>query len=313
VRVLSFVLAMLMSLPALAEPLQPREVPPEVFLDRAGMPEFVLQSGLIGLTIGPLLTSTLFKDDVRQSSGLILGPLLGVGLPFLLKHNKPIHVAEAGLYNFMQRLGLLNGFLIPQLWEEDNERIITGVPGLFALAGLGAGIHLFPQSTLTPGQISALSSGIAFGGATGLLLLTIADTFPDTRSEASATALLFTNGGALAAYLARDLFDIGRSRVILMDFGGALGAAVGVGFGFLLFGKDNNSQLMAFSALAGMYGGLAGTYMVTENQDEFKRSADETSAALQLEGPTPTLVSSIDPKTGRQVMGFGLNLLNGTW
>ena len=303
---------MLISLPVLAEPLQPREVPPEVFLDRAGMPEFVLQSGAIGSVIGPLLTFSFFDDEIRQGSGLLLGPLLGFGLPFLLKHNKPIHVAEAGLYNFMQRLGLLNGLLIPQLWEERNERVLTGVPGLLAMGGLALGTHLYPKADLTPGQVSALTSGITFGGATGLLVLAITNVFPDSPQAWATTGLLFTNGGALAAYLSRDLFDIDRSRVILMDFGGMVGAAVGVGFGFLLGGVEANSQFIAFSALAGMYGGLAGTYMVTDSMDEFKRSSD-TSTALKLEGLSPTLMSSVDPKTGRSVLGFGLNLLNGTW
>jgi len=310
---------MLISLPAVAKPLQPRDVPPEVFLDRSGMVELVTQNALFGGFIGVALTNSLFEDEVRRGSGAILGPLLGVGLPYLLKHRKPIHVAEAGLYNFAERLGVFNGFLIPQLWNEDNERVIMGVPGALGLMGLGAGVALFPRTNLSPGQVSMLSTGMLFGGATGALGMVIADISLETSQAFAATTLLFTNGGALATYLARDLFDINRSRVLLLDLGGYFGAALGVGFAYLLGGSNvsDSPQLIAASALVGIYTGLGTTYYLTKDMDDYKRAAgndnNHEQSGISLDSPAPALIASVDPETGKQTVGWGLNLLNGRW
>ncbi len=317
-RTLCLTLAMLITLPAFAAPLQPRDVPSEVFLDRSGMPELVLQNTLLGFYIGGSLTASLTDDPVRQSSGFILGPLLGFGLPFLLKHKKPVHVAEAGFYNFAEMLGLFNGALIPQLWKEDNEKVLLGMPGALALAGLGAGIALHPTTPLTPGQVSALGSGMIFGTATGWLALAVADINLENAQAFAAAGLLFANGGALAAYLGKDFFDINRSRVIAVDFGGYLGAGVGLGLAFLIGGETttDNPQLIAAGVLAGIHAGLATTYYLTSDMDAYKRSTSDkgsTVSSVTFNSPAPTMVTSVDPKNGKRVMGWGLNLLNGTW
>lgn len=316
-RTLCLTLAMLVALPAFAKPLQPRDVPPEVFLDRSGMPELVLQNTLLGGYIGGSLT-LLFDDPVRQASGIILGPLLGFGLPFLLKHEKPVHVAEAGFYNFAELLGLFNGALLPQLWEEKNDKVLVGMPGALALAGLGAGIALYPSTPLTPGQVSALGSGMIFGTATGWLALAVADIKLENSQAFAAAGLLFANGGALAAYLARDFFDINRSRMIAVDFGGYLGAGVGLGLSFLIGGENTTEQpqLIAASVLAGIHAGLATTYYLTGDMDDYKRSSNDkgsTLSSVTFNSPAPTVVTSVDPSNGKRVMGWGLNLLNGTW
>ena len=80
---------------ALAKPLEPREVPPEIFLDRSGMPELVAQSMGTGFILGGLLTTSVFDDSVRQGSGFVLGPIMGASLPYLLNRKKPLYTSEA--------------------------------------------------------------------------------------------------------------------------------------------------------------------------------------------------------------------------
>jgi len=298
--------------------MQPKEVDPNIYLDRSGLPELVVQSMGLGTQIGLSLTS-FFDDPARVASGAVLGAGLGFGLPLLLNHNKPVHVTQAGIYNFGARLGLINGTLIPMLWNENDSKVTATMPGILGLAGLGAGILLYPHSNLTPGQISALSSGLGFGVVSGVLGLMMFNISLDSLPSVATAGLLFANGGVLGAYLARDIFDIDRSRVIMIDFGGIMGAAVGAGFGFLLGGDDAPQQLMAGSVLAGIYTGLITAYILTDGHDHFRRSAsnegvaEDTVGSLKLKTPTPTVVSSIDPNTGKNIVGFGVNFLSGSW
>ena len=304
---------------ALAKPLLPREVPRDVYLDRSGMPELVAQSTAVWALITPILTTNFFEDDIRKSSGFILGPVLGASLPFLLNQDKPLYTTEALTYNFFQRVGVANGLIIPAFMEDPSTKAFAISAAGLTLAGLGAGVALYPSLKLSPGQISMLSSGLGFGGLTGMLLLVAAssDDLPSRQTIAS-TLLVSVNGGALTAYLLRDMVDIDRSRVIWMDFGGAVGGVLGVGLGFMIGGEDANSTLVSLSALAGIYGGIVAAYKITAKHDEYLRAAPPEQSAqkskkVTLNGPMPTLIPGVNPRTRRAIFTPGVNLLNGTW
>ena len=305
-----------------AKTLEPREVPPEIYMDRAGLPELVLQSTATGFVVGPLLTFAIFDDNLRQSSGFLLGPTLGVALPFLLNKDKPVHVAQASTYNFFQRSGLFNGLLLTPLILESNLNsdpsdlgntaalVVSG----FTLTSTWLGTVLEPKLQLTPGQASALSSSYFIGAGTGIALYAaFAEGAGGPRSVAL-TTLFTANGLSLATYFTRDTFDIDRSRVIMMDIGAVVGGLAGAGLGFFIFGEDVGDKALILSSVAGVYGGLYLAYTLTGSFDNYKRSANQpTAGVITLESPSPMVLTSVDSERGTSSLGFGLNILNGTW
>lgn len=300
---------------AVAKPWQPREIPQSIYLDRSGMPELVAQSATTGLIIAPLLTTSVFDDSVRQGSGFLLGPILGVALPYLLNKDKPLYTSEALTYNFAQRLGLLNGAIIPILWDENDFSVISGVMSLTTLGSLGASIALYPKSELTPGQLSSLSTGLYVGAATGGLSLIAFSDKNLKSSTIAATFLVSVNAGALTAYMLRDHLDINRSRVLMLDFGALGGAILGAGTGFLLGGESSSAEMISIMAIVGMYGGIFTSYKLTDKMDEYKQSApaEDKSGKVTLNEPSPTLIPGVHPETGQATLNPGLNLLHGTW
>ncbi len=299
-----------------AKPLEPREVPTDVYMDRAGLPELVLQSTVTGLTIGPLLTFALFDDDIRQASGILLGPTLGVALPFLLNRDKPVHVAQASTYNFFQRSGLGNGLMISALVLSESSSspetaaatIISGT----ALASTWLGTYLEPKMKLNPGQASALSSSYIIGAGTGLALYSTLVDDPSARS-AALTTFIAANGLSLTTYLMRDVFDVDRSRIIMMDIGAFGGGLAGLGLGFFVFGEDVDRKALTLSSVVGVYGGIYLAYALTKSFDGYKQSAAATAGAVTFGSPAPMVIDSVDPATGSRSVRFGLNILNGTW
>jgi hypothetical protein len=302
-----------------AEPLEPYEVPTEVYMDRSGLPELVLGSTVSGFVVGPLLTFSLFDDPVRKGSGLFLGPVLGIALPFLLNKDKPVHVAQASTYNFFQRSGLGNGVMLSaMLLDEDTgsaKSLAFIVSGTF-IGSTWLGTHLEPKLRLTPGQASALNSSYFIGAGTGAALYSVLVDDMGGRSLAL-TTFVAANGLSLASYLMRETFDIDRSRVIMMDIGAVGGAFAGVGLGFVAIGTDlegdSARKALTISALAGAYGGIYLAYVLTKHFDVYKKSADTTVGVVSFESPSPMVLDSVDPKTGARALGLGLNILNGTW
>src|SRR4051812_39819176 len=102
---------------AAAAPLRPEEVPDEIYLDRSGLPELVVNSGVAGAVFGSLVTQLVFKDDPnRAASGTLVFTGLGVALPILLTRGQPVHATQAALYDFGMRWGIVTGLLVPALW-----------------------------------------------------------------------------------------------------------------------------------------------------------------------------------------------------
>ena len=297
--------------------MMPHEVPQDIYLDRSGMPELVVTSGLTWTIVAPFLTTTLFTDSVRQGSGFLLGPILGFSLPLILNSGKPLHTNEALTYNFFQRLGLLYGSTLPFILDMDSSESYAGILGLATLAGTAAGVLVNPTLQLSPGQASSLTTGLMVGAATGgIALIAAYDEINFSGREAVATILISANAGALTSYFLRDHLDIDRSRVIWMDIGSILGTGGGFMLGYLLGGENSSSKLLSIMSLVGLYSGLYLGYDLTKNLDQYRESANGEKASaksIQMKGPTPTVIPSIDPVTGQNSMTFGLNLLNGTW
>ena len=298
-----------------AQPLQPHEVPKDIYLDRSGMPELVVTSGLTWSIVTPFLTTTLFTDNVRKGSGFLLGPILGFSLPLILNSGKSLHTNEALTYNFFQQVGLLHGATLPLILNIDSQKGFAGILGAATLAGTAAGILLNPTLQLSPGQASSLTTGLMVGAATGwIALIATSDQINISNRQSTRVILLSANAGALTTYFLRDHLDIDRSRVIWMDIGSILGTGGGFMLGYLLGGENSSTKLLSIMSLAGLYSGLYLGYDLTENMDKYQKSADGASAkSIQFKGPTPTVIPSIDPATGQNSMTFGLNLLNGTW
>ncbi|MFH0901536.1 MAG: hypothetical protein V2A73_12990 [Pseudomonadota bacterium] len=303
---------------ARGEPLQPQDVPKEVYLDRSGLPELVLQNTLYGAYGGMFLMQTLAGEDdaARISAGMILGSIAGFTLPFVFFRGEPVHAAPAAFYNFAERLGISNGVLLPMLWEEDSFRTVSGFAVGMGLASLGVAIHLYPGLRLTPGQVSALGTGHQLGFLTGLLGMVLLDLDVDSGAAIAGPMLLAANAGVLAAFLARDRFDVDRRRVIWTDIGSVVGVGAGFGLGLLLAGDGGSERLYAATALVGMYGGAIAAYFLAGDMDEYKKSSqpeDRQQTAFQFQSPTPRLIPSFDQARNRSVIGFGIDLLGGRW
>src|SRR5690348_16851159 len=75
-----------------SSPVEPGQLPPEVYLDRTGLPELVIHNTLMGPLFGWSLTNAVFgpDDPVRSESGLELGLGAGIALPFLLTRGRPV-------------------------------------------------------------------------------------------------------------------------------------------------------------------------------------------------------------------------------
>src|SRR4051812_47001622 len=92
-------------------PLQPQQVPPEIYFDQAGLPEVVIQSSVLGAFVGGGLTNAIFgkSDPVRAAAGFPLGVAGGIAIPFAVFNTRPLHQSDAVLYNFGERWGLSMG------------------------------------------------------------------------------------------------------------------------------------------------------------------------------------------------------------
>lgn len=292
-------------------PLEPRDVPNDVFLDRAGFPELVLQNSILGAVAGFTLGASITNDGnaLRIQATTLLGVGAGVLGPILLLRRKPIHAAQAQLYNFGERWGITTGLLVPALWNARDNRVYYGsIAGFFAL-GLGTGILLYPELELSPGQTSALGTGHTLGTIAGGLLLLAFNVVPDNRLATAAPVLFFGNAGMLAAYLLRDRFNIDRRRVIFTDLGAYAGTALGLGTGFLITGGDNiknKPQLYGGTMLLGLIGGAVLGYVLSDELDEYKYSVD--IAGVALEAPAPGLIA---PASFDARPALGINVLQG--
>lgn len=294
-------------------PLEPHDVPSEVFLDRTGFPELMIQNSVLGAVGGFAFGQALFgADPLRVQATTIMGVGAGVLAPIFLLRNKPIHATQAQLYNFGERWGITTGILVPALWNERDDRVYYGaVAGFFAL-GLGASIFLYPELELTPGQTSALGTGHTLGAMSGGLLLLMFNVVPDNRTATAAPVLFFANTGMLAAYVMRERFDVDRRRVIWTDLGGYAGIGLGLGAGFLITGGDdvkNKPQLYGASMLVGLVGGSILGYVLSDDLDDYKRGVDIVQINdVSLDAPSPQLIA---PTSWNAAPGFGLNVLQG--
>jgi hypothetical protein len=304
-----------------AKPLRPYEIPKDIYLDRSGLVELMAQQIVYGPTTGVLLMEFLAPgDDIRRTSGIILGLGLGAGLPFFMNKGKHVHQAEAQFYNTAELWGYFNGALLPTLWKSDNERDHFGAMSLLSLAALGGAVYSYPSQHLSPGQVSALGSGLVFGAGTGALMAMLMDLKMNNEQEIGTLLLLSSNAGLVASYLMRDVFDVDRRRIFWTDIGGATGALLGAGLGWMIVGEDNfagKEQVNAASMLVGMGVGLYLGFHYTKDLDTYRLDkndkAAESESAFRLHTPSPRVFSSYDGDKRRNVMGFGLNLLEGEW
>ena len=304
-----------------AKPLRPHEIPEDIYLDRSGLVELMAQQVVYGPTTGIMLMEFLAPgDDIRRTSGIILGLGLGAGLPFFMNTGKHIHQAEAQFYNTAELWGYFNGALLPTLWKSDDERDNYGTMSLLSLAALGGAIYSYPALHLSPGQVSALGSGIIFGAGTGALMGMLMDLNINNEQEIGTLLLLSSNAGLAASYLMKDVFDVDRRRIFWTDIGGFTGALLGAGLGWMIVGEDNFSgkdQVNAASMLLGMGAGLYLGFHYTDDLDTYRLdkndNAGESESAFRLNTPSLRVFSSYDENRGQNVMGFGLNILQGEW
>jgi hypothetical protein len=307
-RVGWFALALLVATSARGAPLEPHEVPEDVYRDRTGLPELVVHNTLMGPIIGYNLTLAIFGSEqpTRAVSGLPLGFAAGLLLPNMLLRGKRITAAEASYYNFGERWGLINGILVPLLWNNDNGRTSAASAAAGGSIGLAATLLTQDELELTPGQASALGTAHIFGIFGAALLAWTFDVVPDSGASFAGPILLFSNASVAGVLLTRDVFDIDRRRVILIDLGGLVGLFAGVGAGFAIAGGEDwrgKGSIFGGSMLTGMVGGMALTYALTSDLDEYKESGPVRPLSLV---PLP-----LAPRDSQGEPAWGLGLVGG--
>jgi hypothetical protein len=269
---------MLATTSALAAPLEPGELPGDVYLDRTGFPELMIQNSILGPFVGGAITESIFDDDepVRAASGFYLGLGAGIALPIIATHRAPIGAAQAAYINFAERWALINGLIMPGLWN-NRERDAAAIT-LSANLGVGVvgAVLTWPRLELTPGQVSALGTAHLFGVVTSALVLWSFDVVPDSQASFAGPTLFVANAAVAGVFLTRDVFDIDRRRVILMDLGGLGGLLTGTGVAFLIAGGEDwrsKGSIYGSSMLGGMLAGMAFAYAMSSDLDEYRAAA----------------------------------------
>ncbi len=258
-------------------PLPPPD--PDVYLDRSGFNELLINQAIFGLQIGSALTTALFEDQARQASGSLLGLGAGIALPIVLTRDRPVPSGDVVYINQLQRLGLINGILVASLFDDPDLRTVQGLIAGGSLLGLGASLLTKDILELSPGQASALGAAYNFSLFTGAMLMLILDVAESPR-EVTASLLAFSNTGLALGFIFRDALDVNRSRVIWTGVGGAIGAGVGAGFGWLVGGAEVSAELMQTSALVGFWAGAITTFLYLVPPESYHQRAELSTGSL---------------------------------
>lgn len=294
-----------LSLLVLAAPLQPHEVPNELFLDRSGFPELVIHTSIAGGLLGYAAGDAFQLNDTVATAAFAAGVGIGVVVPLVLLHGESVHAPQAAFYNLGERWGAITGGLLPTLFNIRQSRYSLGLAAISGVGGLGFSVYLYPKLHLTPGQVSSIGSAHIFSSLGTVLLLSLYDVVFDNGTSFAAPILGVSTAAMLGTYLLRDLLDIDRRRVIWTDIGGYVGLAAGMGAGFFIAGRQGFSgghQIYAASMLTGMLVGLVTARYFSSDLDSYLQAVDlpEGTAA-----PASSVDSPIDFR-GKQLWMFSL-------
>ena len=97
------------------------------------------------------------------------------------------------------------------------------------------------------------------------------------------------DGGLAAGLALAQIYDIPRNRMLFIDTGALGGGLLGFAAAFLVIGSpdnDRDGRILAGSALAGLYAGMAAAVYLTRNMQPDREDALAAAPACCRAGPT---------------------------
>jgi hypothetical protein len=235
--------------------------------------EFALFQTIAGVNAGGFLCIAL-KCNGPVSISLLAAAGGGVGLGLSLFATKGgIHPGHADLINSATVWGVWHGAAILVLAHvSDGQKIGGGILAAEAV-GTGAGILLWPVLHPTSGQVAIANT---FG--IWATLLTVAGhgalDFRYSRDTLFTSLLAVGDVGLIGGALLAKKYPTSRSRMLLIDSGGVLGALAGLGTVVLIEGNKTSGVAVWRSMLPGAIVGLGAAAFLTRHWDGPHIAAD---------------------------------------
>ncbi len=229
--------------------------------------ELVATQTIHGIAIGAEICLILECDDGRAVVGLLLvGGGLGLTASLLYDSDIGMTPGHTAALNSGTIWGAWQGAAILGIMEPDSTPAVGGTLLLTQLGGLALGEVIHQTLEPTSGDVSmATSAGFWTGALT--FFGHAANKFDADSTTTMATLLIASDVGLLAGAVASKYYPMTRSRTLIVDAGGLLGALVGMGVPFLIQNEDSTPGLIFGGAIAGTLAGLGTSYYLTRDWD----------------------------------------------
>jgi hypothetical protein len=291
-------------------------------LDRSGRGKLVFGGILYGIWAGIAVD---ILAEISDGRAVVLPPLLGGGAGLAIA----LLTTETGEITSAQAWARMTGFdygtysgLIWGAAADTDEKVVVGSALVTGLAGGIGGIVLTRGLHPLQGDVELVRSGGLWGFATGGLLAGIVQ--PETSRAVFTMMGLGIDGGLAIGLALSQVYDLPRNRVLFMDTGALGGGLVGVAAAILAMGapdNDNQRRVLAGSALAGMYAGMATALYLTRNMQLDRhddRAAIPALITRDLNGRWRRGQLSLQPwitegPHGPRLTGATASILGGAW
>ncbi len=229
--------------------------------------ELVGAQTLHGIVIGGEICMILECNDGRAVvAALLVGGGVGLTASLLYDSDKGMTPGHAAALNSGTVWGAWQGGALVGILEPDSAPSVGAILLVSQLGGLGLGEVIHQTLEPTAGDVSMATSAGFWTGALSLFGLA-ANEFDADSQTTFATILIASDLGLLAGAVASKYYPMTRSRTLVVDAGGILGALVGMGVPFLIQNEDSSAVSIFGGAIVGTVAGLSTSYYLTRNWD----------------------------------------------
>jgi hypothetical protein len=263
------------------------------FVDRSGRGQLGWFSTIYGIAVADTAGAIAGVDDTRVFIGLtIAGGAGGLALALGTTRDGPISKGRAAAIQAATLLTSVNAAALSAIGDLDG-KAGAGVTIAAGLVAYGATAAATRDRAPSEGDVSLASSGGFWGFAAGALALTFLD---DPSGEEVGWILLGgTDLGLVAGTSLARTHDVSRSRVLVVDAVGLLGALAGVAVP--AFASSDDPAFYGAATLAGITAGLGlGTYWTRDWEGDERAGRADAPAPFATRLPDGTLVAGV---TGR--------------
>ena len=292
-------------------------------IDRSGRGKLVFGGTLYGIWTGIAFD---IIADIDDSRALVVPPLLGggIGLTLSLLTTRDGEITNAQAWATIT--GFDYGTYSGLLWgaaADSDEKVIVGSALGTGLAGGIAAILLTRNRHPLQGDVEMVRSGGLWGFATGGLIAALVQ--PEDSRGTFTMMGLGMDGGLAAGLALAQIYDLPRNRMLFIDTGALGGGLLGFAAAFLAIGSpdgDRDARILAGSALAGLYAGMAAAAYLTRHMEPDRQDMlAATPPALLTRTPEGqwsfgqlALLPVLTPTNGHlRLTGATTSILAGTW